>query len=211
MDIEKKIQEFIEKHSSEDMSIDNIDQTELDSLSNVYLTDDDYERIKDEFGFDLREFEKKFVEYAPKQTMNYVKLNEDVVDPSYNYETDSGFDLHSTEDFTIEPLGRYLAPTGLKFDIPENNEIQIRPKSGLALKFGLTVLNTPGTVDEGYNGEIKVILFNSSNVPIKITKGMKIAQAVVCPVISGKWLDLKKVNNIEKKDRNEAGFGSTGI
>jgi deoxycytidine triphosphate deaminase len=155
MDIEKKIQEFIEKHSSEDMSIDNIDQTELDSLSNVYLTDDDYERIKDEFGFDLREFEKKFVEYAPKQTMNYVKLNEDVVDPSYNYETDSGFDLHSTEDFTIEPLGRYLAPTGLKFDIPENNEIQIRPKSGLALKFGLTVLNTPGTVDEGYNGELK--------------------------------------------------------
>ena len=108
-------------------------------------------------------------------------------------------------------MGRHLAPTGLKIDIPENQEIQIRPKSGLALKLGLTVLNTPGTVDQGYNGEIKVILFNASQEPIVVSKGMKIAQAVICPVVSGKWVNFINVNEIGNKDRGESGFGSTGI
>jgi len=104
-----------------------------------------------------------------------------------------------------------LVPTGLKFNIPDGTEIQIRPKSGLALNLGLTVLNTPGTVDSGYNGEIKVILFNTSKEKIKIHKGMKIAQAVLSPVINGDWVTLTRVESVDKKDRDENGFGSTGI
>jgi dUTP pyrophosphatase len=102
-------------------------------------------------------------------------------------------------------------PTGLHIDIPENYEIQVRSKSGLALKQGLMVLNSPGTVDQGYTGEIKVIIFNTTKETIKIEKGQKIAQAVVCPVVCGKWLTLKEVSNITEKDRSDKGFGSTGI
>jgi dUTP pyrophosphatase len=108
-------------------------------------------------------------------------------------------------------MGRALVPTGLKFGIPELTEIQIRPKSGLAINQGLTVLNTPGTVDSGYNGEIKVILFNTSSNTCTIKKGMKVAQAVLCPVFSGKFVTLEKVNKIGEKDRGENGFGSTGL
>jgi len=81
----------------------------------------------------------------------------------------------------------------------------------LALKQGLMVLNSPGTVDQGYLGEIKVILFNASNQTVKIEKGQKIAQAVLCPVMCGMWVNLVKVDQIEEKDRNDKGFGSTGI
>ena len=101
--------------------------------------------------------------------------------------------------------------TGLSFDIPDGYEIQVRSKSGLALKQGLMVLNSPDTVDSGYQGEVKVILFNTSNQNIKIEKGQKIAQAVVCPVVNGKWVNLIKVETIDEKDRNDKGFGSTGL
>ena len=97
------------------------------------------------------------------------------------------------------------------FGIPEEYEIQIRPKSGLALKQGLTVLNTPGTVDAGYDGEIKVIIFNTTNKPITINKGMKVSQAVLCPVVCGKYVEIEMVQNIEKRERGINGFGSTGI
>ena len=124
--------------------------------------------------------------------------------------TDSGFDLHSVEEVVIGPFGRALVPTGLKFDIPDGSEIQVRPKSGLAIKKGLTVLNTPGTVDEGYTGEIKVILINLSNETQVIEFGDKIAQAVICPVIQGRDVKLNRVKEIKEKDRNSNGFGSTG-
>jgi dUTP pyrophosphatase len=133
------------------------------------------------------------------------------VDPEYAYPTDSGFDLYSTEEVEIVPFGRKLVPTGLHFDIPDGYEIQVRSKSGLALKDGIMVLNSPGTVDQGYTGEIKVILFNANSLPTTIKKGQKIAQAVICPVVSGKWVNLVKVDNIEDKDRSDNGFGSTGV
>jgi dUTP pyrophosphatase len=138
-------------------------------------------------------------------------LVEDMKSPSYAYETDSGFDLFSTIETILEPLERALIPTGLKIDIPENYEVQVRTKSGLAFNRGLMVLNSPGTVDQGYTGEIKVILFNASNQQNKIEKGMKIAQAVVCPVINGKWINLVRKEKVGPKDRNENGFGSTGV
>ena len=81
----------------------------------------------------------------------------------------------------------------------------------MALKQGLMVLNSPGTVDQGYTGEIKVILFNTTNSNVKILKGQKIAQAVLCPVVSGRWVRLKEIKNVEDKDRSDKGFGSTGI
>jgi dUTP pyrophosphatase len=138
-------------------------------------------------------------------------LTEDAVFPEYAYPTDSGFDLYSTEEITLEPFGRALIPTGLKLSFDIGYEIQVRPKSGLALKQGLTVLNTPGTVDSGYDGEIMVIVFNTNPKPFTVEKGMKIAQAVLCPVINGKYVNLQLVDKIENKDRGANGFGSTGI
>jgi dUTP pyrophosphatase len=107
-------------------------------------------------------------------------------------------------------LGRALVPTGLYLNVPERCEVQVRPKSGLAIKRGLSVLNTPGTVDYGYTGEIKVIMFNLSNETQKINKGDKIAQAVICPVAQGNQVELVRVEEIKEKDRNANGFGSTG-
>ena len=111
----------------------------------------------------------------------------------------------------VEPFGRVLVPTGIHFDIPDGYEIQIRSKSGLALKQGLMVLNSPGTIDQGYTGEIKVIIFNTTQELVNISKGQKIAQGVLSPVVCSKWITLKKVKNIEDKDRSDKGFGSTGI
>ncbi len=129
----------------------------------------------------------------------------------YNYDTDSGFDLYSTEDIVIPPFGRVLVPTGTYFDIPQGHEIQIRSKSGLAIKQGLMVLNSPGTVDEGYTGEVKVIIFNVNNSEFAIDKGMKVAQAVLTRCQQGASVNLTKVDDLQNKDRNENGFGSTGI
>ena len=145
----------------------------------------------------------------PKITLNYV-YKSDNQEPEYAYSTDSGFDLRANETVNLEPFGRALVPTGLFLDVPERCEIQVRPKSGLAIKRGLSVLNTPGTVDYGYTGEIKVIIFNFNNEPQTIYKGDKIAQAVVCPVAQGNQVNLVKVDSIKEKDRNDNGFGSTG-
>lgn len=131
--------------------------------------------------------------------------------PEYAYSSDSGFDLRASEEKWIFPNSRVLIPTGLKFDIPDGYEIQVRSKSGLALNQGLFVLNSPGTVDSGYLGEIQVILFNTTTEKVKIEKGQKIAQAVLCPVVSGKWVQLIQVEKMENKDRNNNSFGSTGI
>ena len=131
--------------------------------------------------------------------------------PEYAYSSDSGFDLRASEEKWIFPNSRVLIPTGLKFDIPDGYEIQVRSKSGLALNQGLFVLNSPGTVDSGYLGEIQVILFNTTTEKVKIEKGQKIAQAVLCPVVSGKWVQLIQVEKMEDKDRNNNSFGSTGI
>lgn len=169
--------------------------------------------IEEIHGVNLRELETAFEENNknPKMDLEYIKIHQDAVSPKYNYPSDSGFDLHSTEEGGIPPLSRKLFGTGLKFNIKDGFEMQVRPKSGLALKQGLTVLNTPGTVDSGYDGEVKVILYNSTHDTVYIEKGQKIAQACICPVANGKWINLKEVSEISNKDRGENGFGSTGI
>jgi len=136
--------------------------------------------------------------------------NEDL---SYKYVDDSGFDLRAnlTSSLIIKPSEIMLVPTGLYFELPESMEIQVRPRSGLAAKNGITVLNTPGTVDRGYSGEIKVILINLGKESFKVNNGDRIAQAVVSPVISGRWAKLIKVDSLDDTDRGGGGFGSTGI
>ena len=167
--------------------------------------------IEEIAGVNLKELEKAFDNQQPKMTLEFIKIHPDAVSPKYNYPTDSGFDLHSTEGVGIPPQSRMLVGTGLKFNIKDGFEMQVRPKSGLALKQGLTVLNTPGTVDSGYDGEVKVILYNSSNDTVYIERGQKIAQACICPVVNGRWIQTKEVTEISGKDRGDNGFGSTGI
>jgi dUTP pyrophosphatase len=163
------------------------------------------------FGVDANEMNDFFMKSQEKKVILPYSNESENENPSYAYQSDSGFDLRSTEEIWIQANDRRLIPTGLRFDIPDGYEIQVRSKSGLALNQGLFVLNSPGTVDSGYQGEIKVILFNTTNERIKINKGQKIAQAVLCPVVNGKWINLVKVTNIDKKDRNDNGFGSTGL
>jgi dUTP pyrophosphatase len=182
----------------------------LDSLDDEN-NDVDYNAIMETLGLDIPELEKEIQEYIPTIDLSYKKTKENAIDPKYAYISDSGFDLYSTEDVWIHSLDRQLVSTGLHFDIPEGYEIQVRSKSGLALKQGLIVLNSPGTVDQGYLGEIKIILFNTTREKVKIEKGQKIAQAVLCPVVSGKWVKLTEKSDLGNKDRNDNGFGSTGI
>jgi dUTP pyrophosphatase len=168
------------------------------------------QELNDELGFDINEFEdaNQFIGDG-KITINFVSTNEKEL--NYAYESDSGFDLYANEEVKIPAFGRALVPTGVSVDLPQDFEIQVRSKSGLAINQGLMVLNSPGTVDEGYTGEIKAIIFNTNNHEFVITKGMKVAQAVVARCITGRWVNLKKVDKIEEKDRGSKGFGSTGI
>jgi len=166
------------------------------------------------FGLNMEDLENAYMNMTPEKqkiVLGFTRSNQNAVTPNYVYPTDSGFDLYSTKEIYIEPFGRELVPTGLHFDIPENYEIQVRSKSGLALKQGLMVLNSPGTVDQGYTGEVQVILFNTTKNTVKIENGQKIAQAVLCPVLTSNWVDIKELESVESKDRGSNGFGSTGI
>lgn len=190
-------------------------EEELDDLIKMLESmndeDIDFDSVMDILGIGAEELEEEFLKQSTKLEVKFKKSNPEAVNPKYAYPTDSGFDLHSTEEHLLPPFGRKLIPTGIHIDIPENYEIQVRSKSGLALKQGLMVLNSPGTVDQGYTGEIQVILFNASNEKVKIEKNQKIAQAVFCPVVSGQWINFNEESEIDSKDRSDNGFGSTGI
>lgn len=161
-------------------------------------------------GIDIDEIDAQFRNsFRNKLNVKY-SFDSDNHLPEYAYGTDSGFDLRSNERIELGSLDRALVSTGLRIDIPEGYEIQVRPKSGLSIKRGLTVLNTPGTVDNGYTGEIKVIIINLSKDTQVIEVGDKIAQAVICPVVQGFEVELEQVKEIQDKDRNSNGFGSTG-
>ena len=137
------------------------------------------------------------------------RLSKEVSLPKYETSGSSGMDLSANIDATIniEPGKTAIIPTGLALSIPKGFEIQIRPRSGLAAKQKISVLNTPGTIDSDYRGEIKVILINLSQESFKVEKGLRIAQMVVCPVVQAQ---LKEVNDLNETARGEGGFGSTG-
>jgi len=170
----------------------------------------DLDQDTNDFDEFISQFESEY-DSLFKNNLYIERITDDAVLPSYAYPTDSGFDLYSNEEVVIPSLSRALVSTGLKVSFSPNLELQIRPKSGLAHKLGLTVLNTPGTIDQGYTGEIKVILFNTSQESVTISKKMKIAQAVLTPVINGGNVEIVEVQSIDNKDRGDNGFGSTGI
>ena len=141
------------------------------------------------------------------EVLKIKKLNEDAIIPFYAHPGDAGLDLFSVEEVTIEPGKRQLVATGISIELPKNTEAQVRPRSGLALKYGVTVLNSPGTIDEGYRGEIKVILINHGEEAFKINRGDKIAQMVIMPVLT---VGIEEVEILNESERGEGGFGSTG-
>ena len=137
------------------------------------------------------------------------KLSTEVLTPKYETSGSSGMDIaaYIRQDIIINPGEKALIPTGFSLSVPQGYEVQIRPRSGLAAKKGVTVLNTPGTLDSDYRGEIKVILINLSKDVFYVKSGERIAQIVVCPV---KQVVVEEVNELSETNRGVGGFGSTG-
>lgn len=137
------------------------------------------------------------------------RLSKKVSLPKYETSGSSGMDLAANNEtkINIEPSQTVVIPTGLALCIPKGFEIQIRPRSGLAAKKKISVLNTPGTIDADYRGEIKVILINLGDESFEVEKGLRIAQMVLCPVVQAKLIE---VDDLNKTERGTGGFGSTG-
>ncbi len=127
--------------------------------------------------------------------------------PNYAYPDDAGADLYSIIDTILLPTERKAISTGLAVEVPHGFELQIRSRSGMALKHGISVLNAPGTIDSGYRGEVKVILINLGSKPYHLKKGQKIAQLILAPIVTA---DFKIVDNLAESERDIRGFGSTG-
>lgn len=130
--------------------------------------------------------------------------------PAYATAGAAGMDLLAavTDPLEIAPGGRALVPTGLAIALPPGYELQIRPRSGLALRHGILLPNGPGTIDEDYRGEVQVIVMNAGDQPFRVERGMRIAQAVLAPVVRGVW---DEVDELDQTARAEGGFGSTGV
>lgn len=179
-----------------------------------------FETFDSNSGYTMEDFNKEFNGNTPLAENKQFKLkinfkNESTnPDPEYATAGSSGFDLRA--NLKVSPMKIYqgeraIVPTGLFFELPENFEIQVRPRSGLAAKNGVTVLNTPGTVDADYRGEIKVIIINLGQEPFTINHGDRIAQAVVSSVTAKNIINLNRVTEIsENTERGTGGFGSTG-
>ena len=138
------------------------------------------------------------------------RLSKNIELPKYETNGSSGMDLSANikKQIKIEPGKTSMIPTGISVSIPKNFEIQIRSRSGLAAKSQISVLNSPGTIDADYRGELKVILINLGNKTFVVERGARIAQMVLCPIVKAKF---KEVDNLDNTDRNTGGFGSTGL
>src|SRR5687767_10787048 len=136
-----------------------------------------------------------------------VTLEPGAVAPTYQTDGAAGMDLRSIEETELAPGERKLVRTGIRIEIPEGHEGQGRPRSGLALRHGISMVNTPGTIDSDYRGEIAVILINHGQDVVKLEKGERIAQLVICPVSRA---EIEVASTLESTERGEGGFGSTG-
>jgi dUTP pyrophosphatase len=141
-------------------------------------------------------------------TVRFRLLDSSAKLPTYAHPGDAGMDVCSIEDVVIAPGARHLVKTGFAMELPDGFEAQVRPRSGLAIKSGITVLNTPGTIDSGYRGEVGVILINLSDVPFHVEKGMKIAQMVIAKF---ERAEIEEVSELSSSERGAGGFGSTGV
>lgn len=138
-----------------------------------------------------------------------LKFLDDLADiPTYAHEGDSGFDLIANDNLILRAGARACVPTGIAVAVPLGYELQVRPRSGLALKHGITVLNSPGTVDAGYRGQVGVILINHGDEDFTVVRGMKIAQGVIAPVMKAEFI---VVSELSETSRGAGGYGSTGI
>ena len=173
-------------------------------------SDEDLEKYMNEYKkmFDT----ESYSEMSYDKTTTFFINNSNNPDPTYAKEGDSGFDLRAfiDEPVTLKPLERKLIPTGLKFELSPNTELQVRPRSGMALKHGISVLNTPGTVDEGYRGDVGIIAVNLSNEEYTIQPGERIAKAVIMNVIGHGVSNLEKVKTLSETERGDTGYGSSG-
>lgn len=176
---------------------------ELEDLKNLM---DQIENMNESSNFD------EVFNFADFKIKTKFTNNSNNPDPEYAKVGDSGFDIRAnlTEPITLKPLDRVLVPTGLRFELSSNTELQVRPRSGMALKHGISVLNTPGTVDEGYRGEVSIIAINLSNEEYTIKHGERIAQGVIMNVVGQGISELIKVNDLSSTERGSDGFGSTG-
>lgn len=136
------------------------------------------------------------------------KIRDNAILPSYAHLGDAGMDVFSVVEKEILPGEVALIPIGFAVEIPDGYEIQIRPKSGLALKYGITILNTPGTIDSGYRGEIGAIVINHGKTVFHVMEGMKIAQMVLCKYETVHFIESSA---LAESERNDGGFGSTGV
>lgn len=199
----KKINEDVKKAAD---LISNFNEAVKDDSELNDFKDVIEKALQDEYGEDylVKEFtmDVKFVNKSSNKN------------PVYTKEGDSGFDIRANEDVILKSKEYKVIPTGLYFDLPVDHELQVRPRSGLAAKYGITVLNTPGTVDNNYKGEIKVILINHGNEDFKIVRGDRIAQGVISYVKSKSVINLTEINEDEyqtNSNRGDKGFGSSGI
>lgn len=184
---------------------DSIDgESEFDDASMNQLIEDTLSQLTNTIMSKTENEEQKYV-------LKFINSSNNE-DPKFANEGDSGFDLRANieQDIVLEPFKRTLIPTGLFFQLDKGYEIQVRPRSGLAVKNGITVLNSPGTIDSHYRGECKVPLINLGEEPFIIKNGDRVAQAVLCPVFGEGYMDLKKVDTIDLTKRGSDGFGSTG-
>lgn len=151
-------------------------------------------------------------EGALKVGFKWLAHGNDLPSPDYETSGSAGMDLAAAvpvdEPLTLAPGERAMVPTGFCMALPEGFEAQVRPRSGLAAKHGVTVLNTPGTIDADYRGEVKVILVNSGMEPFEISRGMRIAQMIIAPVTQATW---QIVDDLDETCRGDGGFGSTGV
>jgi len=156
--------------------------------------------------------QNSIVEETLKPKLKFINKS-DNPDPTFAKEGDSGFDLRANIEFDMQvPIGKVrIVPTGLYFEVKKGLEIQIRSRSGLAANKGIMVLNSPGTIDSDYRGEVKIILANFGEFPLTVTHGDRIAQGVVCPVYGEGNLDMIKVEKLSETQRNTSGFGDSGV
>jgi dUTP pyrophosphatase len=136
-----------------------------------------------------------------------VVLSEDARLPEYQTSGSAGMDVRSSEAVELAPMERKLVPTGIRIAVPPGYEAQMRPRSGLAIKHGISMVNTPGTIDSDYRGELRVILINLGQESVRLEKGERIAQMVLCPVVRA---ELTPTDELPETERGEGGFGSTG-
>jgi dUTP pyrophosphatase len=178
-------------------------------LRNLFLSGD-----SEEFDKGIEELSSSFsFRGVPKIKLNFINKSKNQ-DPTFTKDGDSGFDLRAdlNTDVLIESGDFDIIPTGLFFEIPKGFEIQIRSRSGLAAKHGVAVLNSPGTIDSGYIGEIKIILINHSKSDYLVQNGDRIAQAVYASVLAGNIIELTPVDEIHNSsERGVTGFGSSGV